>query len=167
MNSPATSPSRKGRAPPLRIKRRPTPPDDAQVILQDRRIFLGLFCIRIFNALTINTFFQPDEYYQSLEPAWKLVFGYGERTWEWTEGIRGFLHPSVFALAWALLKILGLKDPDMLVILFRFFAELEIAAPKVIQGVLAAICDYWTYRLARRLFNYNIARWTVLSQLSR
>ena len=115
MNRPSSLTPRKGRAQPLRIKRRPTPPDDAQTLLLDRRILLALVCLRIVNSLTINTFFQPDEYYQSLEPAWKLVFGYGETTWEWTEGIRGFLYPSVFALVWAILRIIGIDDPDVLV----------------------------------------------------
>ena len=69
---------RKTRAPPLKIKRRPISPNDAQILLQDKKILFALACIRIFNALTIRTFFQPDEYYQSLEPAWKFVYGYGE-----------------------------------------------------------------------------------------
>lgn len=115
MSPPTGLTSRKGRVPPLRIKRRSSTPDNTQVTLQDRRILLGLLCIRIFNALTINTFFQPDEYYQSLEPAWKLVFGYGETTWEWTERIRGFLYPSVFAIVWAVLKAIGIREPDILV----------------------------------------------------
>lgn len=114
MNSPARTP-KKSRAPPLKIKRRATPPDDTQTRLLDRRVFLALLGIRIFNALTISTFFQPDEYYQSLEPAWKAVFGYGELTWEWQEGIRGFLYPSIFAPVWWALKSLGIKDPYILV----------------------------------------------------
>jgi phosphatidylinositol glycan class B len=106
---------RKSRAPPLRIKRRQTPPDSTQSLLQDRRLLLLLIGLRIFNALTISTFFQPDEYYQSLEPAWRAVFGYGELTWEWREGIRGFLYPSIFASLWWILKILGVQNPYILV----------------------------------------------------
>lgn len=116
MNHPAPLSPRKSRAPPLKIKRRATPPDDAQTLLLDRRIILALLCIRILNALTICTFFQPDEYYQSLEPAWKLVYGYGETTWEWKEGIRGFMYPSLFAVVWRIAKLIGLEDPNTLVI---------------------------------------------------
>src|ERR1700687_5784740 len=115
MNSPARLNPRTSRAPPLRIKRRQAPPDDAYFLL-DRRVFLLLLCIRIFNAVTIQTFFQPDEYYQSLEPAWKLVYGYGETTWEWKEAIRGLLYPSLFASVWWVLKSLGVEDANSLVV---------------------------------------------------
>jgi hypothetical protein len=114
MNSPARLSPRNTRAPPLRIKRRQSPLDDAHVLF-DRRVFLVLLCIRVFNSLTVQTFFQPDEYYQSLEPAWKLVYGYGETTWEWKEAIRGFLYPSFFASLWWALKTLGVKDANFLV----------------------------------------------------
>ena len=38
-------------------------------------IFALLLAFRIVNALTLRTFFQPDEFFQSLEPAWQLAFG--------------------------------------------------------------------------------------------
>jgi GPI mannosyltransferase 3 len=115
MSHPARLNHRKAIAPPLKIKRRPNPPDDPHALLLDRRIFLALLCIRILNALTIRTFFQPDEYYQALEPAWKLVYGYGETTWEWKEAIRGFLYPSLFASLWWIAKALGINDANTLV----------------------------------------------------
>ena len=43
-----------------------------------------IFCavlIRVFIALATQTFFQPDEYFQSLEVAHHAVFGYGHLTW--------------------------------------------------------------------------------------
>lgn len=40
-----------------------------------------LTVIRIANAVTICTFFQPDEYYQALEPAWALAFGESSGAW--------------------------------------------------------------------------------------
>ena len=46
---------------------------------QDVLLFLVAF--RILNALTIRTFFQPDEYFQSLEPAWRLAFGKDSGAW--------------------------------------------------------------------------------------
>jgi hypothetical protein len=36
-------------------------------------IFCGILCVRLVNALTISTFFQPDEYFQVLEPAWSIA----------------------------------------------------------------------------------------------
>jgi len=44
-------------------------------------IFLFLVAFRILNALSVKTFFQPDEYYQSLEPAWQIAFGEDSGAW--------------------------------------------------------------------------------------
>jgi GPI mannosyltransferase 3 len=44
-------------------------------------VLLFLVAFRILNALTIKTFFQPDEYFQSLEPAWQLAFGEDSGAW--------------------------------------------------------------------------------------
>jgi len=107
--------SSKSRAPPLKIKRRQSPTERGTTALLDRRLLLFLIALRAFNALTIRTFFQPDEYYQSLEPAWRFVFGYGELTWDWREGIRGFLYPSLFASVWWIADIIGIRDATVLV----------------------------------------------------
>lgn len=46
-----------------------------------RDVLLFLIAYRILNALSIKTFFQPDEYFQSLEPAWDMAFGPGSGAW--------------------------------------------------------------------------------------
>jgi phosphatidylinositol glycan class B len=46
-----------------------------------RDILLFLIAFRILNALCIKTFFQPDEFYQSLEPAWEWAFGADSGAW--------------------------------------------------------------------------------------
>ena len=40
-------------------------------------VLLFLLAFRILNALCVDTFFQPDEFFQSLEPAWRIAFGSG------------------------------------------------------------------------------------------
>jgi phosphatidylinositol glycan class B len=58
----------------------PTPP-----LTSYRDSALGIFALllafRIANALTLRTFFQPDEFFQSLEPAWQLAFGEESNAW--------------------------------------------------------------------------------------
>lgn len=44
-------------------------------------ILLFLIAFRILTALSIRTFFQPDEYFQSLEPAWEIAFGSNSGAW--------------------------------------------------------------------------------------
>lgn len=44
-------------------------------------VFALLLAFRIVNALTLRSFFQPDEFFQSLEPAWQLAFGPASNAW--------------------------------------------------------------------------------------
>jgi len=71
------------------------------------RVSLG---IRIGIAVLTRTVFQPDEYFQSLEPAFHLVFGYGHLTWEWLSGnpIRSIIYPALNVPFYWLLKATGL-----------------------------------------------------------
>lgn len=54
-----------------------------------RDILVFLIAFRIVNALSVKTFFQPDEYFQSLEPAWQIAFGADAGAWiTWVECAR-------------------------------------------------------------------------------
>ena len=65
-------------------------------------LLLGLIIFRWINALLVRTQFDPDEYWQLLEPARWLVYGEGWLTWEWMPPIalRSWLHPLLFSLPW-------------------------------------------------------------------
>jgi hypothetical protein len=69
--------------PPLRESVGATTPStpDARPHDSTRALFALLLAFRIANALTLRTFFQPDEYFQSLEPAWRLAFGQSSNAW--------------------------------------------------------------------------------------
>jgi phosphatidylinositol glycan class B len=41
---------------------------------QSREILAFFLIFRLINALCVRTFFQPDEYFQALEPAWDMAF---------------------------------------------------------------------------------------------
>ena len=53
----------------------------AQEATVSQDILLFLIAFRILNAFSIKTFFQPDEYFQALEPAWQIAFGEGSGAW--------------------------------------------------------------------------------------
>ena len=110
--------------------------------------------VRVVNSVLVQTFFSPDEYWQSLEPAHVAVFGYGELTWEWRHHIRSFLHPLVYALLFALLDLLSL-DQSFLITL----------APNLLNALFAALADLSTFRLASLLFGQGPARWAVCHPL--
>lgn len=50
-------------------------------VTKSRDVLLFLIAYRILNAFGIQTFFQPDEYFQSLEPAWDMAFGPDSGAW--------------------------------------------------------------------------------------
>ncbi|VDB82731.1 unnamed protein product [Peniophora sp. CBMAI 1063] len=103
------------------------------------RITIALV-VRIALAVFTRTFFQPDEYFQALEPAHHIVFGYGFMTWEWlaTQPIRSIVYPALNVPIYWLLKVMRLDDTKLLVL-----------APKVLHGALAAGTDVYVRELAR------------------
>ncbi|KAF2266627.1 hypothetical protein CC78DRAFT_513262 [Lojkania enalia] len=122
-----------------------------------------LIAFRIANALALRTFFQPDEFFQSLEPAWQLAFGEASKpwiTWEWRAQLRSSLHPALFAgvyqAAAKLATICGLTLTSQ--------AELLVAAPKVIQAVSAALLDWYSFKLAEKVYGHGSGTaWTTLA----
>ncbi|KAG0124191.1 mannosyltransferase [Tuber indicum] len=120
-------------------------------------IFFTILSFRLLNALTIRTFFQPDEFFQSLEPAWKMVFDEGWLTWEWKNQLRSIAHPALFAAIYKsvnfISNLIGLQTSTR--------AEVLAVAPKVLQAVFAALGDYFTAKLAGKLFG-GAAGWTSL-----
>ena len=73
--------------------------------------------VRVGIALLTRSYFQPDEYFQSLEVAHHLVFGYGHLTWEWLSEtpIRSILYPALNVPLYWTLKTLQLDQTSLLV----------------------------------------------------
>mmetsp|Transcript_4377 Transcript_4377/g.10830 ORF Transcript_4377/g.10830 Transcript_4377/m.10830 type:complete len:548 (+) Transcript_4377:133-1776(+) len=125
---------------------------DGQISLL--RLFAPLLLFRVLNALLIRTFFNPDEYWQSLEVAHHAVFGYGSLTWEWEEELRGFLHPFLFAVPLQILRWFGCATPF-----------LKILLPKLVQAAVAALTDLYVFALARLLHSQPQALYALLCHL--
>lgn len=107
-------------------------------------LFLFLFIYRLINALTIITYFQADEFFQCLEPAHKLVFGYGYITWEWHEKLRSAIHPLIYATGF---KLISVVIPET-----RVDSKVIVFTSKVIGAFLGAMSDLYTYKFA---YNYS------------
>ncbi|MGA3335043.1 MAG: hypothetical protein ABSC62_12865 [Terracidiphilus sp.] len=61
-------------------------------------VLLGFaFALRLGLALGSPSIFFPDEIFQTLEPAHRLVYGYGVIPWEWRLGIRSWVFPAFLA----------------------------------------------------------------------
>ena len=120
-----------------------------------RKLVAALVLIRVITAAFLSgTYFVPDEYWQSLEVAHRLVFGYGYLTWEWLEGIRGYFHPLLFACLYRLLAWLHLDYPWSIVV-----------GPRILQACATAWSDYRLFWLASRYFTLDTAPWVLICQL--
>ncbi|XP_060527304.1 GPI mannosyltransferase 3 [Cylas formicarius] len=103
--------------------------------MENLDVFLIFLSVRILSVFCIQSFFVPDEYWQSLEVAHKLVFGYGYLTWEWVLGIRSYIHPLLVAIFYKSLYLFGLDS--------AFFL---ISGPRLLQAVLSSYADLCFYR---------------------
>ena len=93
--------------------------------------------LRIWLALSDDGIYWPDEIHQSVEPAHRLVFGYGMVSWEFAEGARNWAFPGMVA---GLLKVLSFWSADP-----RFYMR----AAKCAFGILGVVAALGTYRLAK------------------
>jgi phosphatidylinositol glycan class B len=113
--------------------------------------FQDVFIIRLVNALCIATFFQPDEFFQSLEPAWQIAFGPDSGawlTWEWHHHLRSSLHPAIFSGAYLAAEYVARLLPPGSP--WRSF--IVSSAPKLPQAFFAALGDYYTWKLAVKIY---------------
>jgi hypothetical protein len=94
--------------------------------------------LRVWTALTDDGIYWPDEVFQSLEPAHRLVFGYGLRAWEFIEGARNWALPALVAALLKLSTWVGLEGP-------RGYLGLT----RGVFALLGATTAWGSYRLAR------------------
>ncbi|EMD38465.1 glycosyltransferase family 22 protein [Gelatoporia subvermispora B] len=124
--------------------------------MRARQAILAL-AVRVTLALATWSFFQPDEYFQSLEVAHQIVFGYGKLTWEWVspDPIRSILYPALNVPVYWLLGVLGLDHTNAL-----------IWGPKILHGILASGTDIWVCEIAQRVFGDRYVSTTMLLSLT-
>ncbi|CAI4219150.1 unnamed protein product [Parascedosporium putredinis] len=125
-----------------------------------KNVLGALLLLRLVNSALVQTFFQPDEYFQCLEPAWRAAFGEGSGayiTWEWDHQLRSSLHPLLFAAVYKFADLLGHY------VVPGLRATLLLVLPKVMQAVIAALGDFYSWKLAQKLYKDDtIASATVL-----
>jgi GPI mannosyltransferase 3 len=123
----------------------------------DHLLYL-LIVYRIVNTFCVQTYFNPDEFWQGPEVAHRMVYGVGHLTWEWSPSaqIRSAVHPSFFALFYWCVKTIGIDT--------RFVV---MAGPRVLQSILAAVGDFYVYRWSLQIFlSKNVAKWSLFLSLS-
>ncbi|HEX6246142.1 MAG TPA: hypothetical protein VFZ61_34700 [Polyangiales bacterium] len=93
---------------------------------------------RVWLALHDDGIFWADEVFQSLEPAHRLVFGYGKVAWEFEQGARNWAYPAMIAAVFQLGSRLGSAPSAYLTLL------------RLLLCVVAAATAGGVYFLARR-----------------
>ncbi len=96
--------------------------------------------LRGWLALTDAGIYWPDEIYQSLEPAHRLVWGRGLVAWEFSSGARPWTLPALVAAPWALLRLLGVSSPST-----------YVPAVKLLFALVGVATAWAAARLARAL----------------
>ncbi|XP_070511275.1 GPI mannosyltransferase 3 isoform X2 [Cardiocondyla obscurior] len=100
---------------------------------------------RLINVILVRTVHVPDEYWQSLEVAHRLIFGYGYLTWEWTTMIRSYTYPFFISILYWILAIFSMDSVLLLTTL-----------PRILQAILVAYSDY-------RFYKWTRSRWMLIS----
>jgi phosphatidylinositol glycan class B len=75
-------------------------------------LIAGLGC-RVYVMFTDEGIYWPDEIHQSLEPAHRLVFGYGLIAWEFVDGARNWAFPGAIAGLMRAIAALGGDRPHI------------------------------------------------------
>jgi hypothetical protein len=109
-----------------------------------RRISIWLFALGLSLRLVIAASridrVWPDEHYQTLEPAFHVLNGYGVLAWEWLEGHRSWSLPYLHVPILGLAKLLGLGSG---------------MAATVLARSVYAMADAWVW--------YRLVRWLIPS----
>lgn len=66
-------------------------------------------------------------------------FSYGHLTWEWTQGIRSYFYPTLFAILYKVLDVLKIDSRILLILL-----------PRIFQAIISAYADYRFYNWCNR-----------------
>ena len=146
-------------------------------------LFALLVAFRLLNVMLIRSAFDPDEYWQTLEPAYCTVFGDSlpcnsvhccQLTWEWTRRV-SIDHSSSWlqrALNGPVRSYLSVLPTDLLYRCLRGLALDEswliARGPMLLQAItVAAPVDWLTWYTARHIYDdAAIARWALFGTLT-
>ena len=114
--------------------------DDAEAFGMTRSVRFGLvaaavlglaIAVRLVTLLAWPSVARPDEVFQSLEPAHRLVTGFGIVSWEWRDGIRSWLFPGAIAGLMELARHAGLATGGTLAVVAAAMAALALVPAAV------------------------------------
>ncbi len=99
---------------------------------------LGGAAVCLAYGLIDHGIYHPDEIYQTLEPAHRLVYGSGLTTWEWRVGARNWTLPAVLSVGFWPAEWLGFDGSSS-----------HLVGPTMLVCAATAASSLGVYRLAR------------------
>lgn len=97
-------------------------------------VVLAAFALRLGVALAWPNIHWPDEIFQVMEPAHRLVYGTGAVSWEWVVGIRSWLLPGAVAALMEVGRAFGTLPATV---------NLPVEAAFAAAGCVPVVCAYW------------------------
>ena len=114
-----------------------------------------VLAVRIGFGGLVRTTFVPDEYYQHIDPAYRLVYGDEasiQPTWEWQEPhrIRSYVLLLPYIAYFGVLRVLGLSSP-----------MLARQGCRIVQGLLSGVGDMAQFLYVGKMFRgvYAGSQW--------
>jgi 4-amino-4-deoxy-L-arabinose transferase-like glycosyltransferase len=123
-------------------------------------VLLAALAVRLWVVATHTYVVWPDETFQHLEPAHRLLFGSGVIFWEFLDGIRSWFLPGIVAGVMGLVSLVD-PDPRSYVLVLRLlcvlaslsvpFVGFQLAArrfgpvPALLAGLLCALASETVY----------------------
>lgn len=114
-----------------------------QKILSWASLLVFSFALRIGLAVASPNIFFPDEIFQTLEPAHRLMYGYGVITWEWRMGIRSWVFPTSLAGVMRASAPLGGSSPGQ-------SAAAYLLGVQIVLSLLSLVAVWFAFAWARR-----------------
>jgi len=114
-------------------------------------IICGGLIFRLFLALGSDNFNHPDELFQALEQAHRLVFGYGFIPWEFQHDARSYLLPVIISIILFPFKLLSLDNP-----------AIYIPALKIIFSIISTLGIFLAFDIGRKLASVSAGLWAAL-----
>ncbi|XP_015436872.1 PREDICTED: GPI mannosyltransferase 3-like [Dufourea novaeangliae] len=109
------------------------------------KILLLLLVWRLSSVFLVQTTHVPDKYWQSLEVAHHLAFGYGYLTWEWTANIRNYIYPFLISIIYRILALISLD-----------YVTVLTTVPRIFQALITAYGEFKFYQWTKN-------KWTLYS----
>lgn len=118
-------------------------------------VSISLLIIRLCHLHIVHSWYVPDEYWQSLEIAHYITFGFGHRTWEWIVGIRSYLSISWIVILYKTLQFFSMDTLQLL-----------IWSPRFLQTLFSTYSDYCFVQWIQKHSKCSNIFWSVVYYMS-